>query len=271
MGKNMKWMATILLLGSVFFGSCDPLYAGTVAYWRFEDGSAGTEHNDDRDNWYQDISGNGNHLSSWGSQSRPMATTDRPFATVPQTGAANNLALDYDGNDDLGTFGSGTKMIDSYMFINGWTVEASFKMRGSHWQVLVGKDGKPNENLAEPVFYFKHRDDNHRLDCLFFDNNGDFHWTQTREAIVSGQWYSVAATYDNSIFKLYLKSTGDEDYVLQGTLIVPAGATLGQWTEYWTVGRGMWDHNPVDFVDGLIDEVRISDTALAPSEFLGVD
>jgi len=267
----MKRIATTLLLGSIFFGSCDQLYAGTVAYWRFEDGSAGTEHNGDQDNWYQDVSGNGNHLSSWWDQGRPMATADRSFTTVPQTGAANNLALDFDGNDDIGTFGTGTKTIDSYMFHNGWTVEASFKLRGTHWQVIVGKDGKPNANLLEPTFYFKHRDDNHRLDCLFFDNNGDFHWIQTREAIVSGQWYSVAATYDNAIFKLYLKTAGDDAYVLQGTLFVPAGASLGQWPANWTVGRGMWNGGAVDFVDGLIDEVRISDTALVPSEFLGVE
>ena len=271
-GKKMKQTAIALLLGFVFFCSCGALNAKTIAYWRFENGTAGTEHNGDKDNWYPDISGNGNHLSSWWDESRPMATADRPFTTVPQTGAANQLSLDYDGSDDLGTFSAqtGTKMVETYMFTNGWTVEASFKLRGTHWQVIVGKDGKPNANLWEPTFYFKHRADNHRLDCLFFDNNGDFHWIQTREAIVSGQWYSVAATYDNAVFKLYLKTAGDEGYVLQNTLFAPAGATLGQWPTVWTVGRGMWNGGATDFVDGLIDEVRISNVALAPSEFLGV-
>jgi len=128
----VKCIATTLLLGSVFFGSCGQLRAGTVAYWRFEDGTAGTEHAGDQDNWYQDISGNGNHLSSWWDQARPMATADRPFTTVPQTGAANNLALDFDrgaeGTDDLVT-GPAVKMIDSYLFSGGWTIEASFKPR----------------------------------------------------------------------------------------------------------------------------------------------
>lgn len=268
----MKQMTTGIILGAVLIGLGGSLQAGTVAYWQFEGGTAGTEHNGDQDNWYQDISGNGNHLSSWWDQSRPMATADRPFITIPQTGAANSLTLDFDGSDDLGTFGAqtGAKMVESYMFTTGWTVEASFKLRGIYWQVIVGKDGKPNANLSEPTFYFKHRADNHRLDCLFFDNNGDFHWIQTREAIVSGQWYSVAATYDNAMFKLYLKTAGDDEYVLQGTLFVPAGATLGQWPAYWTVGRGMWNGGATDFVDGLIDEVRISDTALDPTEFLGV-
>ncbi len=268
----MKSTAKALFLGVAFLGFCGSLRAGTVAYWRCENGTAGWEHNGDQDNWYPDLSGNGNHLSSWWNQSRPMATADRPFAPVPQTGAANNLALDFDGNDDLGTFGAqtGAKMIESYMFTNGWTVEASFKLRGTHWQVIVGKDGKPNANFWEPTFYFKHRDDNRRLECLFFDNNGDFHWIRTQAAIAPNTWYSVAATYDNSTFKLYLKTAGDEAYVLQGTLFVPAGATLGQWPGVWTVGRGMWNGGAADFVDGLIDEVRISDTALAPSEFLGV-
>jgi len=268
----VKCIATTLLLGSVFFGSCGQLRAGTVAYWRFEDGTAGTEHAGDQDNWYQDISGNGNHLSSWWDQARPMATADRPFTTVPQTGAANNLALDFDrgaeGADDLVT-GPAVKMIDSYLFSGGWTIEASFKPRAHWWQVIVGKDGHPDPDYGEQPFCFKVRADNHKLECRIFDNNGDIHWIYTWKPLELNKWYSVAATYDNTTFNLYLKAEGDSDYVLQGTLVVPAGAAMGQSAAYWTVGRGMWGGGTTDFFDGLIDEVSISDTALVPSEFLG--
>ena len=36
----------------------------------------------------------------------------------------------------------------------------------------------------------------------------------------------------------------------------------------WTIGRGMWNNGANDFVNGEIDEVRISDTALNPTQFL---
>ena len=131
-------IATLVLFGLV--GSAS---ASTIAYWRFEDGTAGTEHPGDQDDWYLDSSGNGNHLSSWWPEARPMATNGVPFATIPRIGA-NTLAVDFDngtggteGADDLGTFGNGGgKMVESYNFVNGWTMEATFKARDlDHWQV----------------------------------------------------------------------------------------------------------------------------------------
>jgi len=62
-----------------------------------------------------------------------------------------------------------------------------------------------------------------------------------------------------------------ENYFLQGFVSPPAGATLGQWNQNWSVGRGMWDGSPTDFIDGIIDEVRISNRALDPDQFLAVD
>ena len=38
----------------------------------------------------------------------------------------------------------------------------------------------------------------------------------------------------------------------------------------WTVGRGFFNDGITDWADGLIDEVRISDSALSPGEFLAV-
>ena len=38
----------------------------------------------------------------------------------------------------------------------------------------------------------------------------------------------------------------------------------------WTVGRGLWGGGHTDRLFGYVDEVRISDTALRPYQFLGV-
>jgi len=46
------------------------------------------------------------------------------------------------------------------------------------------------------------------------------------------------------------------------------GVSFRQENQTWLVGRAMWDGSPGNFVDGEIDEVRISCVTLDPSEFL---
>jgi hypothetical protein len=40
------------------------------------------------------------------------------------------------------------------------------------------------------------------------------------------------------------------------------------WDASWTIGRGQYAGNPTDWFDGIIDEVRITNSVLAPSQFL---
>jgi len=245
----------------------------TIAHWRFEGGVDGEEHAGDQDDWYPDLSGNGNHLSSWSGTSRPMATTDRPFDPVPLTGEANTLALYYDRSDDLGTFG-GPKMLNSASFDNGWTVEATFKLERRHdWQGIVGKDGKPNSANPFQAFCFKTYPDG-TLELDYTDNNLDRHIITTGAGYVDlNTWYSVAATYNaaTKTARLYVKAEGDADYTEFGSVTDSYGVSFGQENKTWTVGRAMWDDYAANFFDGQIDEVRISSVALDPSEFINSD
>jgi len=232
------------------------------------------EHATDRDGWYRDSSGNGNHLSSWEDQTRPSATDDRPFEKIPQTRKKNKLALDFDGaesaGDDLITSSKGggsDKAIGSFSFKKGWTVECSVKMHSmDRWQVFVGKDNCPGLR-GEPVFSLKAMLDN-RLQFLFCDDEGMPHWLESITPLVADEWYGVAVTYDKKRVKLYLKRKGDREYFLQDTLDMTAKVSLGKWEGPWTVGRGMWNSAPTDWFHGVVDEVRISDVALKPKEFL---
>ncbi|MCK5852040.1 LamG domain-containing protein, partial [bacterium] len=110
--------------------------------------------------------------------------------------------------------------------------------------------------------------DDKRLEVGFFDNATNFAWATGTTQIQLGKWYNVAATYDNDKARLYIKEEGDSYYDLEAMVSVPAGADLGQWSQSWTVGRGMWGGNPTDFVDGRIDEVRICDIPLLEEYFL---
>jgi len=275
-----RTIALLTLLGLVGTAS-----ASTIAYWRFEEGTAGVRNAGSWDEFYQDSSGNGNHLSAWPIEPapgvNPTATATVPYATVPQTGSANNLALDFSPNQDIATFGAQTspKMIETYMF-NHWTVEATFKLDALNWQVLVGKEGKRGDLGGavgpEAPFWLKLLDFNKHLEVLAIDDNDNFHAVGTLNPILADEWYSVAARFDGTAIDLWLKGPGDTEYVFQaasdffGPDVGGVGCSLGGFNNPWTVGRGSWDGNPADFIDGVIDEVKISDTALAPSEFIAV-
>jgi len=53
---------------------------------------------------------------------------------------------------------------------------------------------------------------------------------------------------------------------LQGSIPISTALSNTGATNF-TIGRG-WFNGPTDFVNGSVDEVRISDRALAPSQFL---
>ena len=287
-----RTIALLALLGMV--GSAG---AATVAHWSFEEGATGTGdtggHAGDWDNHYQDISGNGNHMSTWDlggtTDHHPAYTATVPYNPVPQTGAANNLALDFAGGPkDIGTFGAwtGAKSVETNMFTH-WTVEATFKLNSLGFQVLVGKDGKRGDLGGsggagpEAPFWLKLLDFNKHLEVLAVDDNDVFHTAATLAPIQSNQWYSVAARFDGTAIDLWLKGPGDTEYVFQnasdffGPDVGGVGCSLGGFTNMnggaWSIGRGAWDTNAVDFVDGIIDEVRISDVVLAPNEFINTD
>ena len=104
--------------------------------------------------------------------------------------------------------------------------------------------------------------------------------------MVLNQWYNVAAVSDGTNLFLYKDSLDGNGYQLVGTaaetgtntaLAIPSGsyATMSDGSTWaWSVGRGRYgtSANPgddhVDRFYGYIDEVRISDTALQPSQFL---
>ncbi len=85
-------------------------------------------------------------------------------------------------------------------------------------------------------------------------------------------WYHVAATSDGRALRLYVNALDGRGYVLRASTQLPSqGSTAlgkGEDTAEWTVGRGHSGTATGEFFRGLIDEVRVCDVALGPSEFL---
>jgi hypothetical protein len=238
--------------------------AATVAYWRFEEGPVNTLVPHPQLDVIQDWSGNGNLMRTFADFSAPQYVADVPFAAVPQTGAANHLALSFWPNRDLYTAG---KPINTHAF-SAWTLEATFKPNSvTAYQVIVAKDGNPI-GFAPPIF-LKILAHNQHLELGLVDGAGQFRSLLSQAPLQVGQWYSVAGTATATEMSLWMKGPGDSAYVLQGTIPI-SGAFYTVQDVAWVVGRGMWNGNITDWFDGVIDEVRISDHVLNPSEFLAV-
>ena len=94
-------------------------------------------------------------------------------------------------------------------------------------------------------------------------------------AIIPGQWYYVAAVATDTELSLYLDSNDGQGYLLQGTTALDGGALYQgddplnpSWDNSWSVGRGQFGGGAADWFDGQIDEVRLTNAPLSPSQFL---
>ena len=256
--------------------------AQTVAYWRFEDGAdkqqvAATQP-------IRDFSGNGNDLQTANENTAPRFSTTIPSATVTQTGEPNHLALDNTAapsarlpTRDLYTVheGGGTDL--NTVPLAQWTVEASVMFTPvANWQrrfqTFVGREGynvpeRPADH-EDPLanLGFKKRGDTNQLSIEAFDSTGTYVIVQGAKPVEPDVWYHVAAVSDGTKLALYVKGPGDPEYVRQAE--APFHGPLANSGRYWTVGRGCFTDYPTEQFFGLIDEVRISASALSAPEFL---
>ncbi len=247
--------------------------ASTVAYFRFEEGGAGRELVAGVD--LLDISGSGNHLRTFSDDTTGMFSAQVARTTVRQTGRPNLLSYDNSqapgGTAPTRDLYVASGPLDQADY-NEWTIEASINLSqqiDGHHHTFVGCDGSgygADGKLA--ALYFQVEPDN-RLSLTFVDQELDVNAVRSPEALALNQWYHVAAVSDGSSLKLYVDSNDDTGYTLVDQRAL-AGANNGLIDNgrVWTLGRGMYDNNVVDQFFGLIDEVRISNEALNPGDFL---
>jgi len=264
--------------------------ADTVAYWRFEGGTAGvnvTHVSGANGVWSADLadsSGNGNALSCWSNDDwaamRYQAVL--PAATVPQTGSANTLSIRNAGGSP-GTWTQTGGFLQSWTPLT-WTIEAAFNVESSAHRTIVGRDSrgscKTDGNLS--ALYLQTTPTN-QIAIKFCDVDGNWHEVLSAANVVAlNNWYAVAAVSDGSTLSLYLKdlTAGAASYTFIGSVDLTASPDTrltsgagdgGDWDAgNFTVARGLWGGGHVDRFLGFLDEVRISDTALSPAQFLFV-
>jgi 1-phosphatidylinositol phosphodiesterase len=270
----------------------------TVAYWRFEEGpeNAPVAHPVTGGVYYAavaDSSGNGNELSTWNETWGGYSyTSDAAFATVPQTGAANRFSVRNSGSLPS----MWTSVTDSIRSISpaAFTIEATFKLENGTDRTIVGRDsyGTASSNPMLAALYLQALANN-AVAIRFCDVSGYWHQAVSRVGVIKTfnnssnptgygvPWYSLAAVSDGQTLSLYLANHDTESgYVLVAqtdmtqsgspNTALTAGAGSGSdWTGgNWSVGRGLYNSGHTYRAWGLIDEVRISNSALDPSAFL---
>jgi GH43 family beta-xylosidase len=159
-----------------------------------------------------------------------------------------------------------------------FTVEGLFRLDvtsgqiGDRYQCIVGKDGRPVERLPfQPFVVVVAGNDDEFMsrDCLavnLLDRSGKYRTAASRVPLRREQWYGFAAVSDGTSLKLFLNRFDGKGYQLEGETAIDGG--LVESTGTWTVGRGMFESNPNSWLQGLADEIRISDEALAPNQWL---
>ena len=246
-----------------------------VAYWRFEDGTAG-QHFAVAPFAETDSSGKGNTLLTVSDGAAPTFTADAPG--IPNGAATNSKSVDFaenpNNNATRDLYSAGTGDLNSRAF-NQFTIEVSLKFSSlGGYQTFLGKDGQNfagDGNGANAGLYFQSPDPGNTNGVSVFSirthqADGTFVIVNGTTPLNTNQWYNVAATMDGSTLRLYLQSVSGGTYNLEGS--TPFVGPMALQNRVWTIGRGYYGGNATDQLRGRVDEVRISDMALDPSQFL---
>jgi hypothetical protein len=152
-----------------------------------------------------------------------------------------------------------------------WTIELSFKLNDvGGWRTLIGRDdwtGIPDDIGPSLQVQSNGIDDAMRV---AFATVSDEHYELFSSLIPEpGKWYHLAVVTDGDRLDMYADQFDGNGFQNIGTLIMDAGIDHSlRPTGNWTFGRGWYNGNFVDHIDGNMDNIRFSDEALTTDQFI---
>ncbi|MBN2842687.1 MAG: hypothetical protein JXM68_06325, partial [Sedimentisphaerales bacterium] len=241
--------------------SCFTTSKTGLTYWDFEDGSELMA--------FSNMSGKGsvdivNGMIMYGYN----ATYGPSFAAETITGGG--LSAYFNGGQDGYTQDAGFNSWSQ----PSWTIELSVKLMNiSGWKTLIGRDGS-SVGEVESDFYFQKNGIDNAFRLNFRSIGGARHVLDSDFAAQAGLWYRLAITSDGTEINMYCDKLDGDGYQLVGSLDIsaqtPAQNALSVGTFNWTFGRGWYEGDFTDYINGYLDNIRFSNTVLTPDKFLGV-
>ncbi len=239
----------------LLFAAPSVLAQKTLAHWNFDSGSEGTSFSVRP---ADDLSGNGYLLYGYDNLVGPSYSSE----TMTGSGFCCRLSKNQDGY----TVDPGINNWSPSV----WTIEVSFRLNKlEDWRTIVGRDGSSWAGASKADFYFQKNGVNNRIRLDFATVDGGRYMLESSFAASKGQWYHAALVSDGSKVSMYIDSGDGAGYQLAAsTALTGTNNALAVSGANWIFGRGWYGGKYVDYVDGSLDDIRFTDGALQPAQFL---
>lgn len=232
----------------------------TVAYYRFETGPNGAAISS-----VIDSSGNGNNGAVL--TGAPTYNSSIPITPIPQTGAPNTLSGNF-GDSDGASFAYPFPFnTNTNATLEFWIKPTSGTDSGDFlWGTTSGGDtnrfhlswGSNDEVCGD---YREPGGPAHAIGCTGVGTVPD------------GQWSFVAIVKQGNTYKMYVNNAGTSNTTVLKNTLTDVSPNLPNSTGWTINGRCVTEPNcgPGSQLSGLFDEIRLSNQALTPSQFLMLD
>lgn len=254
-----------------------PSLGATIAWWNFEDGVAGQPFTPagqpNGSGGSYDIVNN-YLMRGWDAYYGPSFTDETP--------TGEGLAMRNADNHQDGYTDASDALVLNTWSPQQWTIEVSFRLDGfaaGNWWTLIGRDGQSLRGGTridnDATFYIqKNGLGGNHIRLNYAPVEGARYLLDSDLIVESGRWYHLAVVSTGTQIRMYADSLDGKGYQSIGVfdlrpatnnaLMVPEGGSGGN----WTFGRGWWNGGFVDHINGYMDDIRFSDRALDPIEFI---
>jgi hypothetical protein len=243
---------------SSLFGLDCTVRADTIAYYRFETGPAGAAASSILDS-------SPNNLNGTIFGTAPTYNSGVDVTHVPQTGRVNNFSMTFNPAQaarfaypfPFHTFSSATlefwiNATDATGWDVIWTTEASGDQ--NRFNVYVAGSGGPSSSEA----CIDYREPNGTIHVLGCSGPG---------TVPANEWSYVAYIKNGNDYSIYVNSSATGHVTTLASDITDASPNLPTST-VWTINGRTVINGCCGGVGGVADELRLSNQALSPSQFL---
>ena len=251
-------MKKVLSMGIMAAFAAASSHAAVIASWNFEsiNGSAATDGQALSGGYFDDGSGNGNNLYSYG--------TDYSVAQniLGNTTLSADKVASWDGLHTTGDLQFGGSNVGA---LAQWSIEADVVFASTDlgaYKTVVGKDGYDLGGDVNAAALYLQKINSNLMRINFADTAGNRWILDGTTVTAADTWYTVKAVSDGDTLSLYVNNSLENTLDISGSAdssLVAMQAGPGKNSNYqWTVGRGLYADSHGDKLDGYIDNVTIT-------------